>query len=110
MKKFNFEYNESVQGFVVSCGKEEANMQFCPLNNEMLFDVDGGYSSDGFNDEMKEKAYNEAQNNEQVLLVEHYFQEIYSDRKSRAVFEERAARQGYMTLLDISTIAQGQYE
>ena len=45
---FEFEYNEYVQGFLVSCGKEEANLQYCSLNNKMLFGSDGGYISDGF--------------------------------------------------------------
>ena len=58
---FTFEYDEYVQGFVVSTGNEEAYLQFCSINNEMLFGVDGGYISNGFTDEMLDEAYNAAE-------------------------------------------------
>lgn len=106
MFKFEFEYNEYVQGFVVSCGNEEANLQYCSLNNEMLFGSDGGYISDGFNDEMIEAAYEAASENKEVMRVEQMFRDIYADDKKLEVFNELRARQGYICIHKIEEIAE----
>ena len=105
MSNFTFEYNEYVQGFVVSCGKEEANLQFCSLNNEMIFGSDGGYISDGFTDEMLDEAYYAAEKNKEVVRVEQMFRDIYADDKKLEVFNELRARQGYIYIHQIEEIA-----
>lgn len=105
MSNFTFEYNEYVQGFVVSCGNEEAYLQFCNLNNEMLFGVDGGYISDGFTEEMLDEAYNAAEKNKEVMHIEKMFRCIYADDKKLEVFNELRARQGYIHSYQIEEIA-----
>ena len=102
---FTFEYNEYVQGFVVSCGKEEAYLQFCSLNNEMIFGCDGGYISDGFTDEMIEVAYTAAEENKEVVRVEQMFRDIYADDKKLEVFNELRAHQGFIHSYQIEEIA-----
>jgi len=102
---FEFEYNEYVQGFVVSCGKEEANLQYCSLNNKMLFGSDGGYISDGFTEEMVEAAYTAASENKEVMRTEQMLRDIYADDKKLEVFNELRARQGYIHAHQIEDIA-----
>lgn len=109
MSNFTFEYNEYVQGFVVSTGNEEAYLQFCSLNNEMIFGSDGGYISDGFTEEMIEAAYTAAytaaSENTEVMRVEQMFRCIYADDKKLEVFNELRARQGYIYIHQIEEIA-----
>ncbi len=105
VRDFTFEYNEYVVGFVVSCGEEEALLQFCILNNEMLFGVDGGYISDGFTDEMLEEAYNAAQKNKEVMRVEQMFRDIYADDKKLEVFNELEKYLGHIYIDQIEAIA-----
>lgn len=105
MSNFIFEYNEYVQGFVVSCGKEEAYLQFCSLNNEMIFGSDGGYISDGFTDEMLDEAYYAAEKNKEVMRVESLFRDIYSDDEKRKEFDDLRARQGFIHVYQIEEIA-----
>lgn len=100
-----FEYNEYVQGFVVSCGNEEAYLQYCSLNNEMIFGSDGGYISDGFTDEMIEAAYTAASENKEVMRVESLFRDIYSDDEKRKEFDDLRARQGFIHVSQIEEIA-----
>lgn len=105
MNNYTFEYNEYVQGFVVSCGNEEANLQYCSLNNEMLFGSDGGYISDGFTEEMIEAAYTAASENKEVMRVEQMFRDIYADGKKLEAFNELRARQGLIYAHQIEEIA-----
>jgi len=109
VRDFTLEYNEYVQGFVVSYGKEEAYLQFCSLNNEMIFGSDGGYISDGFTEEMIEAAYTAAytaaSENTEVMRVEQMFRDIYADDKKLEVFNELRARQGYIYIHQIEEIA-----
>lgn len=104
MSNFTFEYNKYVQGFVVSCSKEEAYLQFCNLNNEMLFGSDGGYISDGFTEEMLDEAYYAAEKNKEVMRIEKMFRCIYADDKKLEVFNELRARQGYIYIHQIEEI------
>ena len=105
MSNFTFEYNEYVQGFVVSTGNEEAYLQFCSLNNEMIFGSDGGYISDGFTDEMIEAAYEAASENKEVMRIEQMFRDIYADDKKLEAFNELRANQGYIHSYQIEEIA-----
>lgn len=105
MNNPTFEYNEYVQGFVVSCGNEEANLQYCSLNNEMLFGSDGGYISDGFTEEMIEAAYTAASENKEVVRIEQMFRDIYADGKKLEAFNELRAQQGYIYIHQIEEIA-----
>ena len=105
VRDFTFEYNEYVQGFVVSTGNEEAYLQFCSINNEMLFGVDGGYISDGFTDEMLDEAYNAAEKNKEVMRIEKMFRCIYADDKKLEAFNELRANQGFIHSYQIEEIA-----
>lgn len=106
MSNFTFEYNEYVQGFVVSTGNEEAYLQFCNINNEMLFGSDGGYISDGFDEEMIDAAYVAAGENEEVMRIEKMFRCIYADDKKLEAFNELRAHQGYIHAYQIEEIAE----
>lgn len=107
MTKFNFEYNEYVQGFVVALASNpdiEANLQYCDHNKEFLFESDGGYVSEGFTDEMLEEAYIEAQNNKEVMRVESLFRDVF-DGSKREEFEELRANNGFITVAELKKLA-----